>query len=321
MVSSAIEVIAVCERFSPRDWDRFAVESGTSFRGSFNGSFWRFDRHLISRVARFSCYLSTANERIKIAQAAISLGRRDRVFIEGLALLPQYEHLWSAAMKAILSACGPGLYHYGSPWSIEPPRDFARVPGASVTRVRDVEVYAIHFSRWESWEDYQRSLSTNVRRNMKRAERQGVRLMAASGLRSLRLLHRLVVLCRTRLAQKNIETNYYRTILRLYACTLAVGSNFHITIAFLHDRPSAAMSCISFGNHTYLMGSGSNDGGGVSWWMMVRVIREAYERTPRGLFVTGYQRLDAPRDPGLELFRHQCKATPVRTSEVIFRYQ
>src|SRR4051794_26363605 len=66
MVSSAIEIIAVRERSSPRDWDRFAAESGTSFRGSFDGSFWRFDRHLISRVARFSCYLSTANERIKI---------------------------------------------------------------------------------------------------------------------------------------------------------------------------------------------------------------------------------------------------------------
>jgi hypothetical protein len=68
---------------------------------------------------------------------------------------------------------GPGEYHYGSPWSPEQPRqnDLASIRGVTVVSTQAITVYAVKFAQWANWDAYLKNVSTNAKRNAKRAEK------------------------------------------------------------------------------------------------------------------------------------------------------
>jgi hypothetical protein len=76
---------------------------------------------------------------------AIGVGRTRKVFADGTQLLPCFEPLWIQAMIAVLSEVGPGLYHYGSDWSLEPCRaaTIGQIPGVNLNRVQPIGVLRV----------------------------------------------------------------------------------------------------------------------------------------------------------------------------------
>ncbi len=74
-------------------------------------------------------------------------------------------------MGALLDWLGPCRCTYGSAFSIEPAREAEAetIPGVRLLSVRPVVGQAVDFSRWPSWQAYNRDISENSRRNAKAA--------------------------------------------------------------------------------------------------------------------------------------------------------
>ena len=53
---------------------------------------------------------------------------------------------------------------------------------------------------------------------------------------------------------------------------------------------------------------------------MFEVIWAAYERTPQGVFITGYEEALGEPNSGLDFFRAQCRAVRHTTEEIWFHY-
>jgi hypothetical protein len=303
-------------------WNDFATRCGGSFRFAYRATLaWQFDYHIPLRVRRVSCFIG----RKKIAQVAIGISRHRRVFAEGLALLPEHQTLWAAVMKAIFDHFGAGTYHYGSPWSLERSReqDLRWIHGVALISVLPITVFAIDFSRWASWEDYIRAISSNARRNARRAANDSVLIRCNSGMMALSDAHHLFRLSRDLCRRKNLKFSLTNKLLRFITRVYAMKHYHFVAVAYRSQRVLAVLSGISFGKNTYYIESGAlKDNRGSSWLLMLDMIRQAYDRSPNGHFVTGFWRSDTEivAKEGLEFFRHQCQSHPEETSEIIFRY-
>lgn len=308
-------------------WDRFAALCGASFRAAHRAlGAWQFDHHLMHVMRRYAVFLERPSGRVRIGQAAIGFGPTLRVFAEGLQLLPEHRGFWREAMSALLSHCGAGLYHYGSGWSLEPPREneCAAITGVRVVDTQAITMHAIHFSRWSCWDDYFREVSYNARRNVKKAEKLQERLTIEShrGLRMMRNARHLLSLRRGLYARKAVEFSMLSSAARLLLRATVMREHAFIALARIDGAPVSAFGGITFGDNTYFLDSGSiKEDNGAYWFLMMRVIREAYERAPLGHFVTGPYYHDAPVSAGLDFFRYQCEAQGNPTSKFTFDYR
>lgn len=316
-------VTVAAEACSAQDWDDFAKRCGATFRGSYRVSLMSgFDTHLLFRMRRFACYIGRDQARRKIAQAAISAGVRLRIFVDPVAILPGYKSLWNEVMAALLAALGPGTYRYGCPWSLETPRDLTGLVDRVVAR-RPFNVYSINFSGWASWSDYIKDASNNATRKAQRAVREhGEHLTLEThwGFAALHYLPVLNDLMRKRFADKQIVFNPFLNNVRYLARTIGLGRATFVTIARVHCEPVAALAGIAFGTHTYFIHLGFQNPHGISWWLMFEVIRAAYERTPRGVFITGFEDALGEPNPGMDFFRAQCRAVKHTNEEILFHY-
>lgn len=303
-------------------WDDFAERCGASFRGAYRAWTWQLDHHLPRQIKRFSCYTHIGNESVKIAQAAIGISPKMRVFTEGLMILPEFATLWQTTMAALLRTLSDGRYHYGSPWSLEPSREATfRDMGLSVTRVQPVTIYAVDLSRYATWDDYIKSIATNARRNMRKAEKANIIITSASGRASLRLAIPLIRLRKELFNRKSVTLSMSRYVMRFVLRILTMRRATFISIARDGERITAAFAGTLFGANTYYLESGAaKDNNGASWLLILTMIRRAYEHDPTGRFVIGFHLDGRPLNDGLTFFRNQCLSQLYTTSEVTFDY-
>ncbi len=310
----------------PARWDAFAAECGGSFRCGYRASIgWQLDHHARFRMRRFAIWLE-GRERIRIGQVAIGMGPRLRVFADGIQLTREYAHLWPRAMQTVLATTGEGFYQYGSRWSLEPARhaECAQVEGITVDAVKPITMYAVDFSGWISWDAYLRSVSENARRNAKKADRLGSALTieVRRGWSMLRDASHLLRLRKGLYERKRIPFSTRTSTLRLLLRAWAMRERAFIAVARLRGNPISSFGGIVFGENTYFVDAGSmEEDHGIYWHLMLRMLRDAYERAPRGRFVTGAYYEGSPVSPGLDFFRHQCRAQGSPTSEFTFRYR
>jgi hypothetical protein len=308
-------------------WDSFAAACGASFRGASRAvGGWQFDHHLLYRMKRYRLWLQQRSGRVQIGQAAIGFGSRLRVFADGLQLLPEHSPLWREAMTAVLEQAGPGVYHYGSRWSLEPARegDCASIDGVNVANVQSITMYAVDFARWPTWDAYLRDVSSNARRNAKKAEKFGERLVidARRGLAMLRDAPHLIGLRRGLYARKQVPFSAAGSALRLMVRAAIMRENAFIAVARVDGSPISAFGGVTFGDNTYFVDAGSlQEDNGVYWHLMLRMLRDAYQRAPLGRFVTGAYYNGASVSRGLDFFRYQCRAQENATSEFVFTYR
>jgi hypothetical protein len=307
-------------------WNDFAMSCGASFRAAYRAALpWQFDYHFPLRLRRVSCYLEHHGQRKKIAQAAVGFSLQRRVFAEGLMLLPEHKTLWTAVMKAVLDHFGAGAYHYGSPWSLEQPREqeLRGIHGVAVISVLPITVFAIDFSCWSSWEEYSHAVSSNAKRNARRATNSGFVVCYNSGMMTLCAAHHLIKLSRQVCRRKNLKFSLINRILRFIARVVAMKGDHFVIVARRSQHVHAVFEGISFGENTYYVDSGSlGDNGGSSWLLTLDMIQRAYERSPNGHFITGFSRSNTEivAREGMDFFRHQCRTYAEGTSEVTFRY-
>jgi hypothetical protein len=175
--SAQHQIIQVTERSSRSvdvaSWDSFAQRCGASMRsahGTLRG--WSLKHRARYDLRLLELHANGPGPARKIGQCALGDGRGFNVFLDKLQLLPGYEEMWPAAMSAILAHTGPGRYEYGWKLNLEPPREDAlrQMPDLVIEGVRPLVVDAVDFSQWNSWEDYLRAVSKNIRRNAKRAQ-------------------------------------------------------------------------------------------------------------------------------------------------------
>ncbi|WP_146201804.1 GNAT family N-acetyltransferase [Teichococcus aestuarii] len=308
------------------EWDRFAQRCGASFRCAHGAlALWQLDHHLPYRLRLLEIHAVRGGERRKIGQCAVGISLRRRVFADSLQLLPEEQQLWPEAMQAVLGRLGAGEYHYGSQWSLEAPReaDLAAIPGVTVTAVEPITVHAVSFREWGSWEAYLRGLSSNARRNAKRAQEQFADLAVEirQGRETLRRWPALQALKSMLAERKQLDFRLARHFLRFAMRLMALRQNNFLAVARGGGEDMAAFAGIDFGPNTYFLESGARDTrNGTGWHLMLTMLQRAYGRAPGGYFVMGAQYARDPADEGLHFSRRQCRAAFLPTSEVSFRY-
>jgi hypothetical protein len=275
-------------------------------------------------LRRFSCYIGD----LKIAQIAVGFGHRVRIFAEGLQILPEFQWLWRHVIGAFLMHLGDGDYRYGSPWSLEAPREneLASIPGVSLISSQAITVFSVDFDRWDSWDAYLAAISTNAKRNAKRATKTytDVSINRRSSFSSMIDIYPLLVLRKNLSDRRRIHFSWSKLTLRFLLRTFAMREKSFTALARGDGVLIAAFGGIEFGPNTYYLESGSiKENNGMSWFLMLRMLRDAYDRAPHGHFVTGFncETGDNGADAGLTFFRSQCNATTHPTSEVVFAYR
>jgi hypothetical protein len=315
---------------SAAEWDGFAQRCGASFRCSHRGSAaWQFEFHRLHRLRRLELFLVGRDRTEKIGQCAVGVGRRHSLFSDGLHLLPEHELRWSAAMAAVLRHLGPAAYIYGSEWSVEPPREaeLRQLPGATVTGLQSFSVDVVDFSRWDSWEGYLRAVSSNARRNVKKAVQAYPALAVLDGVGPLsaRRYAESVVLRRQLFQRKGVARSAVGMVVRSLARQLSLRRYSHAAYLVDGRRLLAYYSGIAFGrNHYYLEGAARPGEPGTSWYLLLEMIRRAFDATGgQGKFVMGSDDGTQAGDKqweGLRRSRQQCCATKFPTSVVRFTY-
>lgn len=231
-------------------------------------------------------------------------------------------------MVAILRAAGPGEYTYGWTHNLEQPResDLRRISGVTISTVRPITVEAVDFSRWSSWDEYWRATSNNIRRNVKKAQVEIVDL-ALESRRGVRSLAQIPAVVRLRVAtyhRKGLNFRPLREIASTAGTVLSCPECAFTVLASGRGKVLAAFSGFQFGANTYYLDGGStSDNAGASWYLMMHMLREAYDRAPQGRFVMGYidhAIHDEAVGGGLVRSRQSCRVTDYETSIVRFRW-
>lgn len=322
-----IQAIAF-NRIDAADWDELAARCDASFRGSHaDVRAWAVKQAFRARTRFYRLHLD--RDSPPIGQCAVATKRGGGVFLDRLALLPEHQDLWVPAMRALLRQLPSGVYTYGWELNLEAGRqsELAEIDGVGDVRTRPITVDAVEFGRWDSWESYHRAISENVRRNAKKAVKEvpDLHLDVRTGLAALRLLRPLVTLRETMYERK--EVGFRRGVATLNTVARMVASHERTlaAVATGGGRPLAAFSGLTFGRNTYYLEGGSApDNRGVSWFLLVEMLRRAYERDSSGRFVMGYVDYDLhdeARSGGLLRSRRSCRVTSLDTSIVRFSWR
>jgi hypothetical protein len=311
---------------TPEGWDAFAQSCGGSARLAY-GRLMQLRLKALGRpgLLIYEIYAAGVGGREKIGQCALAISRRKSAFLDRLQLLPGHEDGWVEAMTAVLGAAGARSYEYGWQLNVEPPReaDLAAIAGVAVQTVRPLIVHAVDFRRWPSWDAYYRALSENSRRNAKAAAKQepSIALKTRFGRASLLSIPALTELRAAMAERKGLQLKVVLSALS-YLGWIAVCPKYVVTnLAVGGGRVLATYFGIEFGGHTYYLEGASRAGnGGAAWYLILAMLRRAYDRDPAGKFIMGYIDPSTEQDEGLMRSRGACRVTDYPTSVVRFRY-
>jgi len=312
---------------TPAHWDKFAQEAGASFRCAYRATrAWQFEHHLFHRIQRLEVIAQGPDGGVKIAQCAVGLGSRWRVFADGLQLLPSNASDWCAVMQAVMDHLGPGHYIYGSPWSLERCRadQFDMIQGVKITDIESSNLEFIDFTDWSSWEHYYSQVSKNVRRNVARSERTGGAAHINYGGKLLQLI-RLQKLKYITLKRKNISGSFMG---RLFRSIYRIFTLFEFTDLASYQSSEGTLAVygeIRFGLNTfYLEGGSRKQNNGAAWHLLMVMIERAWrESQGRGAFVMGSDdrsQAGSKAWDGLAQSRRQCRAKSLPISVVRFAF-
>ena len=312
-------------------WDAFAQECGSSFWSARRGHrMWQWKFHARYRTRLLDILVTRGGERYKVGQCAVGIGRRFRVFSDGIQLRRGYETVWQAAMAGVLAELGPGRYVYGSFWSTEPPREagLAGLHCVETVMSRPLAVEVVELGRWPCWEAYAKAVSKNIIRNIRKASAHtpGLAHSVRNGVRSLGHIPLLLPLRASMYARKSVWFSGTRAfgnyVLRLVSLRRYVATH----VAWSGRTPVAAISTVSFGGNLYYTDGGSSralPGGG--WTLVMRVLEDHWRATPTGRFMLGYSDLVADFPEGQWVspvrYRQDCRVSAIRTSIVVFDYR
>jgi hypothetical protein len=315
---------------SAAEWDAFAQRCDASFRCSYRGTqMWQYESHWLHRLHRLDLYRVAPGGDRKVGQCAVGVGRRQSVFSDGVQLLPGEGALWTAAITSVLDRLGPATYVYGSPWSLEVPREAALggLPRVTVDHVAATSLDVIDFERWGSFDVYLRSVSQNVRRNIKkaRATYPDLAIAGGGGIAGVRRYFGALALRRAMFRRKGVERATSLMALRSAARLFALGRHCRLAYLVNGDDLLAYHMGIAFGRDwSYMEGASRSDAVGASWHLLVTVIERAYAQSQgRGRFIMGSDdgtQAGVEAWEGLRRSRRQCCATSFPTSVVRFTY-
>jgi hypothetical protein len=326
----AVRILVDTYSGAREEWDTFAVACNASFRCLYRApSLWKFESQVFSRTKRLSIFQIDGAKRFKIGQCAITLGSRFKVFQDSLQLLPEYRHLWLDTMQEILRHTGQGVYVYGSDWNIDRchAAEVKEISGVTINRILPIDVIAIDYGNWETWESYYQSVSQNAKRNVKKALKHYDQLNLETKsswkvfldicplerLRS-RMFHRKSV-------RHSLPSLIMRTSLRLMV-TSGYSSSQRLLNA---DKVLAYFLGISLGKAYYFLEAASGDSNhGASAYLLRSMIEGTFLASGgKGIFVFGPDDHRLAGDPvweGLVRSRQQWRAEPFPTSMLKFTY-
>lgn len=324
----AVEVVR--STASSDEWDEFAKACDASFRCSYAGThLWQLEHHVFSKVERLEFYLKIGPCPIKIAQCAIGIGRAASVFSDTLQILPAFDVFFSDCLSAALELLGPGQYQYGSEWTIAPCRaaTVSAISGISALQSRFVEVQAIEFSQWRDFASYYQSVSTNARRNVKKAEKayDALTFSDQSGSGVLMDVVPLQVLRHKLFLRKGVRSSLAGLILRSTLRTIAT-SRYSVSVSLAHRAQTLARYLgINFGRNVFYMESAAEqDHPYAASFLLKEMIRRGFEASNgRGHFIMGpddHQQRGTPAWDGLVRSRQQWNAVGRPTSVLTFAY-
>jgi hypothetical protein len=266
-------------------------------------------------------------DNVKIAQCAVArnlLGQRIR-FVDSIQILPGYERYWLQIMQSILPAMGPGDYCYGSIWNASARQDaLTSMAGVKVTRAVSYLVHVVDFSQWTTWDAYAQDVSTNVRRNALKAQKNdpAVAITLRQGISALQDVFALARM-RFSTAQRkgNIGDNRFIAMCRYAGRSLVLRQMAYTAKVIHHGRVAAYFAGVKFGLQTfYLDGASVPDNGGAAWLLMLRMLERAWQ--PNARVILGMYEPDkmwAGRE-NILLSRRHLRANELPSDIIWFRY-
>lgn len=316
------------------EWNTAARRSGAGYVGEWHQArAWAYKRFPRMRLRMFEIFTDSPGpgarrSQCRVGQCAVAVSRDGGTFLDRLQLEPGHESSWSEAMRAVLSNLGPGRYEYGWPESLEPPREgeLGQMAGVAVTQVRPLTVHSIEFSAWPTWDAYFRAVSTNVRRNVKKAQTGFPDLTVEwrSGISGISQVRSLIRLRSQTYGRKGLGFGAPAAVLSTVANLASAGPASFTAVARGGGRELAAVSGIRFGANTYYRDGGSvADNGGAAWHLLMAVIERAFCEHGQGRLVMGYldPRIhDESVSGGLLRQRRSCRVIEVPTSTVTFTW-
>ncbi len=315
---------------TPDEWDEFAALSKASYRCLYRAaSLWRFETEALSRIRRLSLFVGEGTGRLKIGQCALSIGSRCSVFQDSLQLMPEYADKWADAMQAVLRFLGTGNYIYGSDWNLEKCREseVGAIDGATVTSVWPVDIVAVDFRDWASWDDYYKAVSTNAKRNVKKAIKTYDNLEIRRS-RGWPAFGDIIALEKSRhrlFARKNVKSSLILLLLRTGFRQVATLNYSAARCLVDGQNPLAYFLDIKLGTICFYLEAASDYGSsGASAYLLKSVIEIHFQATEgQGVFIFGPDDHRQAGDPiweGLVRSRQQWKAKAYPTSVLQFSY-
>jgi hypothetical protein len=156
----------------PRDWEAFSNRCGCSHAAMGGSIAVRALRSVGRGGARcLEIFIEIDGSREKLAQATVFKERGRYWFLHQLAVPQEFANQWGVAMHGLLCHLGPGPYGYCWVVNDEDSRAQAlqRLPGVQIEKIRPLFYQSVRFKNWKSWDDYLGRISTNAKRNYKRA--------------------------------------------------------------------------------------------------------------------------------------------------------
>jgi hypothetical protein len=315
---------------APQTWDDFAEQCATSFQCTHSYlRVWALKNRLRHDLRLFELYVQESVAPQKIGQCAIGVGGAASVFVGELQLLSGYSRFWTGAMTALLDHLGPGHYRYGSTHSLDRSReeDLKQIAAVTIESVRPLVVEAVDFSRWPTWDDYWQAISSNSRRNARRAEAliPDLSIAIRQGVKAALDIPALLSLRVAMYRRKGLAFEPWRAGLSDIGMILGCPQYVLTAVVSGRNRALAAISAVEFGPHVYYANGGSRpDNGGAAWYLTLSMLRRTYERNPRtAKFIMGYVDYathDEQVGGGLLRFRRSCRVSEYPTSVVGFAY-
>jgi hypothetical protein len=306
-------------------WDEFAIAAGGSMESSLawlRG--WQLRHFGRARL------LEIGVGGVKLGQCAVLTTRDGHDLRDGLLLAPGAGALWSAAMAAILAHIGAGQFQLGSKWRLAPPATaaLAALPGVAIAEETPFVVQTVDFSRWPDWQSYWADVSTNVRRNVARGERQAELKVAVS--KGQGALLQLPMVFRRSLSTHNrkaLDGSGWRIAAHVAGEVIACRDHLVVATARQGRQRVSGKASIVFGRHVHYLGGGSSGdsgGSGAGWLVMRALLQQAQSRGPGAQFIMGpfeAARHDEAQGGGLLRSRRACRVSDMPVARTVFRYE
>jgi hypothetical protein len=322
---------AVHRANEPDTWDDFAQRCATHYECAYTYlRAWALKNRF--RLRLFEIFMQEDGPPKKIGQCAVGVGRATGFFRGELQLLTSHSRFWTSAMTALLSHLGPGHYSYGSYESTEKSReeDLKQISAVTIESVRPLVVHAVDFSRWPTWDDYWRAISSNSRRNARRAELliPDLSIAIRRGHQAALDVPTLLSLRAATYRRKGLAFEPWRAGLSGLGMILTCPQYVLTAVVSGQKRALAAIFAVQFGPHVYYANGGSQpDNDGAAWYLTLSMLRRTYEQNPRtGKFIMGCTGCleqtthDEKISGGLLRFRQSCRVSAYPTSVVSFSY-